>query len=828
MASYTQGTVASFSHSFLDPQTGDPLVPVDSNYPQVQINDPSGVILASGVGSSTTTPGSWSFDYTIPADADTCTGYSITWTLVDLQHDSHEKTYEFGVAALIETQDELDRTGTYLTMLDQTERLVYRVADEPDDIQVTMTMADGTEVLSKANTQLSTHISDCYHNYYVDTPQLTCEGHYLVTWRIRKTPASSYDYAVQNLIVPPQMFWFLIGDLRNLIDKLNKRTTTPLSYLPIELYRAYDNGLDLINTVHPLTSWGWSDLPGVLHAYWTIAAGIWALNSRQLLEIEVSHNLCLTGGSLVATPDGLRPLREVVADARVCPHCEERSNKLEKQEGLVDGEVTVLRGDGTYAETTATYRKRKVEVHRLVTEHGFRLTGQNHRVLSIGPEMRVEWVPLTELTVDHWVAIPREEADSVELAVGFNLDELMEGRGVRTVPPPKIPTMLTPELGKVMGHLVAEGVCNYKHYFSFSNADPRLHAEFQECVSAVFGLNAIDDRNERTACYNTCYSSVVARDALARLGLDYSKAPKKKVPWSVFQAPLRVARAFLQAFYDGDGDTDELRMTSSSKKLLRGIQRLLTRFGVVSKLGPHSSPGAWRLSVPAGHQQAYADRVGFGEKQPPVAEPRSSHLWCIPYGPNLLKRVKDHRRGNAYETQEGATTQPGWALDELHADALSPLKLKELLGAHKDDLTAIDPDVAETLAVLNQFHWSRVKSVRPAGEKTVYDLKLSQGAGLLNHSYQANGLVVHNSGQTVTLDYDHASPLSEVISRFETMLREWVTAAKFTLYRQSAGPGAVAVRPYRLRYYNRVYKVGTSAQPVQDFPGLLNRLGLMV
>jgi len=103
---------------------------------------------------------------------------------------------------------------------------------------------------------------------------------------------------------------------------------------------------------------------------------------------------------------------------------------------------------------------------------------------------------------------------------------------------------------------------------------------------------------------------------------------------------------------------------------------------------------------------------------------------------------------------------------------------------------------------------------------------LPKGKGLLNHSYIANGLVVHNSGQTVTLEYDHVGPLSDVLSRWQDMIQNWLMPAKLAAFRQSAGPGMVAVRPYRATYNQRVFRMNQAANALQDFPATLGQLGI--
>jgi len=571
-----------------------------------------------------------------------CSAWTAVWSITDLQLNSTTEKDIFRVLPEVQDQEGLDRTATYLTMKGSTERLIWKGSAEPDDLHLTFEcIQEDTYIDDIGFGQMTRVEQNCSVIYYLDTLPLTEEGDYLATWRFRRTPTSPWEYNLQYLVVPYRAFWFNLPHLRLLVDKLNKVTTTPLSYLDTELYRAMQNGLGLLNTVHPLTAWSQNSVPSVFNTWWVLCAGLWILNSRQLLEIEVQHTACLVEDSLVHTPNGLQKIRDVVNQARKCPCCSQRSTLFERQEGIVEGNVSVFRGDSSEARTDATFREEKAQVFQLGTQHGYALTGtEDHKILAIGPTQQVEWTRLVDLTTDHWVALPKIPQDAQPVHCPFDLDSLMEGRGVRTVPPPKIPTQLTPEIARIMGYLVSEGVCNYQHYYSFSNADDRLHTDFQECVRDAFGLEPIDDKNERTKCYNTRYSNTVSRLALYQLGLGYEKVDKKRVPWSIQQAPLNVAKHFIRAYYDGNGDSDQIRVSSVSKELLCDLQKLLTRFGVVSNLKRYSA--CWKLSVPSGSQIDYAERVGFGLKTPPITKQEMvSDLWEIPYGMDLIQKVRE-------------------------------------------------------------------------------------------------------------------------------------------------------------------------------------------
>ena len=81
------------------------------------------------------------------------------------------------------------------------------------------------------------------------------------------------------------------------------------------------------------------------------------------------------------------------------------------------------------------------------------------------------------------------------------------------------------------------------------------------------------------------------RRFLEALGVKVAKAPHKTIPWVVEQAPQDVVASFLRGLFDADGCAihssekgSYVGLGSSSAELLRGAQRLLSTFGIVSRI----------------------------------------------------------------------------------------------------------------------------------------------------------------------------------------------------------------------------------------------------
>jgi ribonucleoside-diphosphate reductase alpha chain len=85
-----------------------------------------------------------------------------------------------------------------------------------------------------------------------------------------------------------------------------------------------------------------------------------------------------------------------------------------------------------------------------------------------------------------------------------------------------------------------------------------------------------------------------SRRAIARLfealGVSRKKAAEKRVPDAIYQAPTDVVAAFLRGLFDADGCVHDgpnsryVGLGSASRELLGDVQRLLTTFGIFSRI----------------------------------------------------------------------------------------------------------------------------------------------------------------------------------------------------------------------------------------------------
>jgi hypothetical protein len=112
----------------------------------------------------------------------------------------------------------------------------------------------------------------------------------------------------------------------------------------------------------------------------------------------------------------------------------------------------------------------------------------------------------------------------------------------------------------------------------------------------------------------------------------------------------------------------------------------------------------------------------------------------------------------------------------------------------------------------------------------VYHIMLSSWYALNAQQILEIDLGFDFSGQSVTLNYDHASALADVLGRWQEFIKDNLSAAKMSILNATSGVGTSAGRGYRFTQ-NMTYRVaslGTSGQvTANSVLGQMNTLGLL-
>jgi len=182
----------------------------------------------------------------------------------------------------------------------------------------------------------------------------------------------------------------------------------------------------------------------------------------------------------------------------------------------------------------------------------------------------------------------------------------------------KIPETTSPELCRILGYLLGEGCC-YKastYHVIFTNRNTELRRDFSYCFEKVFGLTPRSPPSHRGK--DLWISSVEVGRFLEKLIPSiFQGAARKEIPEVITRcSDLEIAH-LIRAYFDSDATVStkerEIVITSASEKLLRQVQLLLLRFGVLSQLKEKKVKGRtyFRLRISGEDILNYAKYIGF-------------------------------------------------------------------------------------------------------------------------------------------------------------------------------------------------------------------------
>jgi replicative DNA helicase len=351
------------------------------------------------------------------------------------------------------------------------------------------------------------------------------------------------------------------------------------------------------------------------------------------------------------------------------------------------------------------------------------------------------------LTVDGWCPLG-------ELAVGDRLAT------PRRVPAPIEPVPMPEEQVVLLAHLIGDG--------SFVRRQPLRYASTDEAnLAAVtaaaksFGITAVRDEYAAARCttlrlpapYRLTHGRRNPVAAwLDELGLFGLRSHEKFVPAAVFALPEEQVALFLRHLWATDGCVwwDErarlgrIYYSSTSRRLVDDVSRLLLRFGVLTRIKRIRKSGyrdGWHLHVTGSeHQRAFAQFIGVHGARGEILRDVATRLESIVANTNLdtVPREVWGKVRSLLTVQEMTHREFSAAMGSRfcgstmwkHAPSRSRLA-RAAAVLHDADL--------EMLAT-NDVFWDEIVEITSLGEQDVYD-----GTVPGTHNFIADGIAAHNS-----------------------------------------------------------------------------------
>lgn len=241
-------------------------------------------------------------------------------------------------------------------------------------------------------------------------------------------------------------------------------------------------------------------------------------------------------------------------------------------------------------------------------------------------------------------------------------------------------------------------------------------------------------------------------------GVWAKKALYKQIPDCVFRLPKQQLALFLNRLFACDGSAfvqangqGRISYASLSRELIRGVQHLLLRFGILSKIREKQNRYAnlrqspWELEIlDQTSQKRFIQDVGIFSKEQALAELSAcinakrihSNRDSLPKSVNhYVLAKKGERSWRMLFEKSGKTLPAGY---NPHLSGSGERCLSRHRAAEFADLLDADRYL-ESLAS-SDIYWDEVVAIEPLGMQQVYDLTVDD-----THNFVAEDICVHNT-----------------------------------------------------------------------------------
>jgi ribonucleoside-diphosphate reductase alpha chain len=136
----------------------------------------------------------------------------------------------------------------------------------------------------------------------------------------------------------------------------------------------------------------------------------------------------------------------------------------------------------------------------------------------------------------------------------------------------------------------------------------------QKLLTEMNGGFAPKPTRMKNGTYQLRVTRGAIREFIRALGVTSARSDRKRLPWSIFEAPKAIVAVFLQGLFDADGcvsstanKTRYVGLASASIGLLRDVQQLLDTFGLSARIyrTRASSPSGFKYTTVGGEDRTY-------------------------------------------------------------------------------------------------------------------------------------------------------------------------------------------------------------------------------
>jgi DNA gyrase subunit A len=478
-----------------------------------------------------------------------------------------------------------------------------------------------------------------------------------------------------------------------------------------------------------------------------------------------AYRYCVSGDTLVVTEKGLK-----------------RIDRISDREEI---NIKILSKDKKIHSVSKWFDSGIHETKTLTTDKGYKLTGSyNHPVLTITSDefgkpvfmwklleqiKEGDYVVLDRLKDNFW---PKEEVDLKNY-----FPEIKSKKTNKRI----LPEKLNKDLAFLIGSLLAEGTLTNKNKIEFCNSDEGWINLFEEKWKKVFSDSKLHKFKRKPSSYGKkeywrleCHCRYTL-GFLRKLGLSPVKSKEREIPLLLLESPKEVLTEFIKAFYEGEGGLGyakkfkEIRLCSSSEKIIQKMQILLLRYGISSfkRWDKHKELHLLQIREKSNFLRFYKE-IGF------ISERKNFLLEFIlsTYKKDFSQKdyvpfLTDYARGLAKYAGSEFVMKNNF--DRYQNMKKNYQKISSIIYQKtREDLSLIFE------YFLNyKYLFDRVASIKNSGKQKVYSIKVESNC----HSFVSNGFISHNTEAkllpiSLELLQDIDKETVKFVSNFDNSLKE--------------------------------------------------------
>lgn len=461
---------------------------------------------------------------------------------------------------------------------------------------------------------------------------------------------------------------------------------------------------------------------------------------------EILLTGCVVRDSLVLTPKGFRTI------GSFNPGCNPKQYKRISKE--------IFGVDNSFHTATQFYNNGEDDTVKLTVRGGYQVEATpDHPVLVMGEDGHPVFKRVGDRKWKYGHLGQLLDTDSVAVARG------MECWGDRDPCKGFQDVKMDADLAYGLGVWIAEG--SYLHSDGrvvISCGDKSVIDHF--VTKGIAGVPfLVSSKSRKDQCRRSSYK---LQELFCHLRMPLVKSPKRWLPKWVFSAPREIVQHLLGGMYDGDGhvcrDGQNIGYTTTSLRLARELQILLTNFGVVTAIRTFNNPPTkkskvWSLRHQVLAQGNNAIKLASALKLRIPRKVKALRRYslklrdsdCVPRQAQLIAKLWGMRKNQRWKKGK-ASLEPNriaYACRKCSGGPVSYSTLQDFANCWRANETFVPEELlAIEKNISDGYYWAPVQSREKSRAQTV-DFVIPD-----THSFTPNGIVSLQTPESLNWGYE--------------------------------------------------------------------------